>query len=206
LPALPGFPDSVFVEDTAVVLPELAIMTRPGAESRRPEVDSVAGAIRPHRPVVSVDAPGTIDGGDVLRIGSTIFVGESGRTNRHGLRQLAELVSPHGYVVKSVPVSGCLHLKSAVTRVAEDVILINPSWVSSSEFSGLGRIEIHPDEPFAANALLIGGSVIYSQTFAKTAARLEGTGIELRLVEMDELAKAEGAVTCCSIVFEADAD
>ncbi len=202
LPPLPDFPDSVFVEDTAVVLPELAIRMRPGAESRRPEVESVAEALRRYRPVAFIEAPGTIDGGDVLRIGSTIFVGESGRTDRHGVRQLEELVSPHGYVVKSVPVSGCLHLKSAVTRVAEDLLLINPSWVAPPEFEGLGRIEVHPDEPFAANALLIGGSVIYSQAFVKTAERLELRGIEVRRVEIEELAKAEGAVTCCSIVFE----
>ncbi|MGK2961697.1 MAG: dimethylarginine dimethylaminohydrolase family protein [Gemmatimonadaceae bacterium] len=206
LPPLPDLPDSVFVEDTAVVLPELAITTRPGAESRRPEVESVAYALGPYRQLAFIEPPGTIDGGDVLRVGSTIFVGESGRTNLHGVQQLSQLVSPHGYLVRSLAVSGCLHLKSAVTRVAEDVILINPAWVDATQFAALDRIEVHPDEPFAANALLVGGSVVYSTTFVETARRLERSGVELRLVEIDELAKAEGALTCCSIVFEADAD
>jgi dimethylargininase len=201
LPSLPDLPDSVFVEDTAVLLPELAIIARPGAESRRFEVTSVADALRPHRPLAFIESPGTLDGGDVLPIGSTIYVGESTRTNAEGIRQLGELTSSYGYSVRPVRVSGCLHLKSAVTRVAEDVILLNSAWVDSSSFSGLHQIEIHPGEPFAANALLIGENVIYPATFTETRQRLEQNGINVHLVESDELQKAEGAVTCCSILI-----
>src|SRR4029079_14600278 len=110
--------------DTAVVLPELAIIARPGAESRRSEVTSVAEALRRHRPLAFIESPGTLDGGDVLTIGSTIYVGESTRTNAEGIRQLAEL----GYRIRSVKVSACLRLKSAVTNVAEDIVLLNSAW------------------------------------------------------------------------------
>lgn len=201
LPSLPDLPDSVFVEDTAVVLPELAIITRPGAASRRFEVASVAEAMRPHRPLAFIQSPGTVDGGDVLHIGSRIYVGESTRTNADGIRQLAEVASPFGYDVRSVKVSKCLHLKSAVTRVAEDVVLLNSKWVDSSSFRGLRQIEVHPGEPFAANALVIGDNVIYSSTYDETRRRLEQNGLIVHVVETDELEKAEGAVTCCCILI-----
>lgn len=206
LPSLPDLPDSVFVEDTAVVLPELAIIARPGAASRRFEVTSVADALRPHLPLTFIEPPGTLDGGDVLPIGSTIYVGESTRTNAEGIRQLAELASAYGYVVRPVKLSGCLHLKSAVTRVAEHVILLNSAWVDSSSFRGLHQIEVHPGEPFAANALWIGETIIYSATYDETRQRLEQNGVNVHLVETDELQKAEGAVTCCSILIPTPPD
>ena len=201
LPPLPDLPDSVFVEDTAVVLPGLAIITRPGAASRRAEVVSVADALRPHRPLAFIESPGTVDGGDVLHIGSTIYAGESTRTNAEGIRQLEELGSRHGYAVQPVKVSGCLHLKSAVTRVGDDVILLNSAWVDPSCFPALRQIEVHPDEPFAANALLIGENIIYSAAYDATRRRLEKNGMNVHTVPMDELEKAEGAVTCCSILI-----
>ena len=204
LPSLPDLPDSVFVEDTAVVLPELVIIARPGVESRRFEVTSVADALRPNYPLGFVEAPGTLDGGDVLCIGSTIYVGRSTRTNAEGIRQLTELTSAHGHSVRPVKLSGCLHLKSAVTRVGEDVILLNSDWVDQSSFSGLNQIEIHPREPFAANALLIGETVIYSATYYETRRRLEEKGIRVYVVETDELEKAEGGVTCCNILIPTD--
>lgn len=204
LPSLPELSDSVFVEDAAVVLPELAIIARPGAESRRREVTSVADVLRQHRPLAFIEAPGTLDGGDVLCIGSTIYVGQSTRTNTEGIRQLAVVTSPHGYRVSAVKLSGCLHLKSAVTQVAEDVILLNSAWVDPSSFLGLDQIEVDPGEPFAANALLVGETVIYSATFDKTRQRLESRGIRVYSVESDELLKAEGALTCCSILIPTD--
>ncbi len=194
-------PDSVFVEDTAVVLPELAIITRPGAASRRPEVTSVADALKAHRKLAFIESPGTVDGGDVLHIGSTIYAGESTRTNAEGIRQLVQLASLYGYDVQPVKVSACLHLKSAVTAVADDVILLNAAWVEASSFSGLAQIDVHRREPFAANALRIGDNVIYSATHAETRRRLEEHGISVHIVETDELEKAEGAVTCCSIMI-----
>ena len=206
LPSLPDQPDSVFVEDTAVVLPAIVIITRPGAASRRPEVTSVADALRPYRPLSFIAPPGTLDGGDVLSIGSTIYVGESTRTNAEGIRQLADLTSAYGYAVRPVKVSGCLHLKSAVTRVAEDVVLMNSAWVDSPSFKGMHQIEVHSSEPFAANALWIGENVIYPGSYDETRRRLEDNGINVHLVEMDELQKAEGGVTCCSILISTAPD
>ena len=200
LPPLPDYPDSLFVEDTAVVLPELAVITRPGAESRRAEVVSVLDAMRQYRPLVFIDNGGTLDGGDVLAVERIIYVGVSTRTNADGIRQLARLISPYGYTVRPLTTSGCLHLKSAVTRVAEDAILLNPDWVDASAFGDMRRIEVHPAERFAANALWIGEGVIYPTGFDETSARLERFGIEVHAVETGELQKAEGGVTCCSII------
>ena len=201
LPSLPDLPDSVFVEDAALVLPELAVITHPGAESRRAEVMTVADALRLHRSLAFIKAPGTLDGGDVMHIGSTIYVGESSRTNAEGIRQLRDLTAAHGYTVRGVKTSGCLHLKSAVTQVAEDVVLMNPAYVDSACFESLHQMEVHPSEPMAANALRIGESVIYSSAYEKTRQRMEHFGIDVHLVETDELHKAEGAVTCCSILI-----
>jgi dimethylargininase len=199
LQPLPDHPDSVFVEDTAIVLPKVAIITRPGAASRRGEVDSVAAALGEFRSLEFIEHPGTLDGGDVLAIGSRICVGESTRTNADAIRQLASLTG-HGYKVRPVKVSGCLHLKSAVTRVAEDAVLLNPEWVDASAFADMRTIEVHPDEPHGANALLIGTKVVYPAVFPRTRERLEDARIEVHTVEIDELQKAEGAVTCCSLL------
>ena len=199
---LPDLPDSVFVEDTAVVLRDHAIITRPGAASRRPEVESVADALREYRPLGFIEPPGTLDGGDVMLIGSTVYVGNSTRTNADGIRQLAQLTSPHGYSVYPLIVSGCLHLKSAVTRVGEDVVLLNPEWVDASSFDGVNVIEVDPREPFAANAVWLGDSILYTTGFDGTVERLERAAIKVHSVDNSELQKAEGAVTCCCILVE----
>jgi dimethylargininase len=200
LPQAPQLPDGVFVEDTALVLEELAVITRPGAVSRRPETESVAAALQPFRPLQRIGGPGTLDGGDVLLTGRTLFVGLSGRTTREGAEELARLVAPAGYEVRIAPVRGCLHLKSAVTEVAEATLLINPEWVESAGFEGFRLIPIDPGEAFAANALRIGALVIHAAAFPRTARRLRAEGLEVREVEADELAKAEGGVTCCSLL------
>ena len=202
LPPLPDLPDSVFVEDAAVVLPELAIIARPGAASRRAEVSSVADSLRSYRPLAFIEPPGTLDGGDVLRIGATIYVGHSMRTNAEGIRQLAELASVRGYDVRAVKLSGCLHLKSAVCSVAEDTILLNTAWVDSSSFRDLEQIEVHPAEPSAANALWVGEKILYPDLYPQTRQRLAERGIDVHLLEMDELLKAEAGLTCCSILIQ----
>jgi dimethylargininase len=200
LPPTPGLPDSVFVEDTAVVLPELAVMTRPGAESRRGEVPDVATALAPYRALVTMEPPGTLDGGDVLCIGTRVYVGQSERSNAEGIRQLAEMLKPHGYEVQGVQMTGCLHLKTAVTLVAPDTVLINPQWVDAAVFDEYERIEVHPGEPFAANALAVGDAVLYPARHVGTRRRLEEHGLYVRTIAADELEKAEGGVTCCSIL------
>ena len=198
----PALPDSVFIEDTAVVLDELAIMARPGAESRLPEVDAVARALRPYRELAAIVAPGTLDGGDVLRIGRVLYVGLSGRTNEEGVGQLRQHAGPRGYEVRAVSPTGCLHLKTAVTALSDTAVLLNPDWISPDCFAGFEVIAIDPLEPFAANVVRVGGSVLSAAAFPRTRRVLETRGIDVHVVDVSELAKAEGAVTCCSILLE----
>ncbi len=204
LPALDDLPDSVFVEDVAVVLDEIAVITRPGAESRRPETAHIAPVLSNHRRVTFIQAPGTLDGGDVLRLGRRIFVGQSGRSDESGIEQLRAVAWPYGYTVTAVPVSGCLHLQSAITEAAPGVVLFNPAWVDAAAFGAARVIEIDPDEPYASNGLMAGERLIYPVSFPRTRKRLEAAGIAIEPVDMSELQKAEGAVTCCSLVFSAD--
>ena len=201
LPALDDLPDSVFVEDVAIVLDEIAIVTRPGAESRRPETGHIAPVLADYRRVTFIEEPGTLDGGDVLRLGRRIFVGRSGRSDESGIEQLRIVAWPYGYTVTAVPVGGCLHLKSAATEVAPGTVLVNPAWVDAVAFGGVRVIEIDAAEPYAANGLLVGSRLIYPASFPRTRARLEADGIVIEPVDVSELQKAEGAVTCCSLVF-----
>jgi dimethylargininase len=201
LPEEPDLPDAVFVEDAAIVLDELAIITRPGAASRRTETRTVARALKRYRRLATIKPPGTLDGGDVLRVGRTFYVGLSQRSNRSGIEQMRVLLAPFGYTVQGVPVQGCLHLKSAVTRVAEDTLLINRDWIDGKAFPQLDFVDVDPLEPYAANALAIDRAVIYAAAYPRTRERLEARGISVQTVDVSELAKAEGAVTCCSLVF-----
>lgn len=203
LPAEPALPDSVFVEDTAIVLDELAVITRPGAASRRPEAAAISATLAPQRELRFIEAPATLDGGDVLHVGRMLYVGMTPRSNAAGIAQLGQLVAPWGYRVAGVPVTGCLHLKSAVTLVAPDTLLINPDWVDPSVFTGMQCIAVDSTEPFGANALLLGAVVVYPAEFPATRRRLADAGIAVHVVAASELAKAEGGVTCCSLVFTA---
>jgi len=204
LPAGPDMPDAVFVEDIAIVLDELAIITRPGAESRRVEVPALAAALEPHRRLRFIAAPGTVDGGDVLVCGRRMFVGVSSRTNAEAIAEIRQIVAPHGYTVCAVRVRGCLHLKSAVTAVGDDTLLVNPQWIATESLGGFRFIEVDPAESAAANALRVGDAVIYPSAFPRTAERLARSGVKLRTIDASEVAKAEGAVTCCSVIFEAE--
>ena len=201
LPTLPENPDAVFVEDTAVVLDEVAIITRPGAESRRGEVDSSAAALARHRKLAYIEAPGTLDGGDVLTVERTLYVGLSARSSKDGIQQLRDHLRPYGYKVEGVELHGCLHLKTAATQVAEDTLLINPAWVDSAGFKGMDFIEVDLSEPPAANAVRVGDALIYPTSFPRTRERLERRGLNLHAVDMSETEKAEGGVTCCSLIF-----
>ncbi len=201
LPELAQFPDSVFVEDTAVILDEVAIITNPGAVARKPEIDSIAEVLQKYRKLIYIESPATVDGGDVLVVGKKIYVGLSSRSNLEAVEQMQSSLDEFGYQVIGVEVRGCLHLKSAVTVISADTLLINPNWVDKNIFAEMKFIEIDEREPFAANGLLIGEAVIYPTTFLKTAQKLAENGIKLVLVDADELAKAEGAVTCGSLIL-----
>ena len=200
--AAPDLPDSVFVEDCGIVLDELVIITRLGAESRRGEVEGVAEVLKPYRALHYIQSPGVLDGGDVLVMGKRIWVGLSSRSNEEAIQQMKQIVGPHGYEVEGVQVTGCLHLKSAVTQVGEDMVLLNPDWVKHTIYSAFKIIETHPDEPGAANALWIGDTVIFPADFPLTAMRLVEAGVDVLLVDNSEVIKAEGAVTCCSVIFD----
>jgi dimethylargininase len=202
IPADDRYPDAVFIEDTAIVLDEVAVITRPGAESRRGELDAVAAVIGEYRTLVRIEAPATIDGGDVLQLDDVLYVGRTLRTTDEGIAQLRDLIAPYGYSVVSVAVDGCLHLKSAVTRVGSDTLLMNRRWVSPSIFEGWRIIDVDDDEPSAANALRIGSSVLCPQELTRTRRKLEAEGIEVIAAPASELAKAEGGVTCCSLILQ----
>lgn len=202
IPTEEGLADSVFIEDTALVLDEIAVLCRPGAASRRPEVAGVAGALKPYRTLASIRSPGTVDGGDLLCVGKVIYAGLSTRSNQSGIDQLRGIVANYGYSVESVEVSRCLHLTSAVTEVSPGSLLINPEWVSGSAFGNCELINIDKDEPHAANALLVGQNIIYPSSFPRTMDKLVTRGINIIPVDMSELQKAEGAATCCSLVFK----
>ncbi len=202
LPELPEQADAVFVEDTAVVLEELAIITRPGAESRRSETRSTAALLAGFRRLAYIQAPGTLDGGDVLVVGRTLYVGRSGRSNAAGITQLAKAVEPHGYTVTAVELKGCLHLKTAATLVAPGLLLINPAFVDRHAFADMDFLEVDPREPHAANAVLVGHRIIYPRSCPHTRERLLGRGLQVVSVDMSETEKAEGGVTCSSLIFE----
>jgi dimethylargininase len=201
LPPEPDLPDSVFVEDAAFILPEVAVITRPGANSRRRETESIARTLSPLKKLVFLTEPATLDGGDVLVLGKRIFVGLSTRSNPVAIDQLNALLAEYGYSVTGVHLHDCLHLKSAVSGVDDQTLLINKNWLDTHHFQDYKLIEVHPDEPFAANCLPVGESVIYPTSFPKTCASLEEAGYKVVKVDMSELAKAEGAVTCCSLIL-----
>lgn len=203
LPEEPDLPDSVFVEDTAIVLNEVAVLTNPGADSRKPEVASVERALAPHRKLLRIESPATLDGGDVLTVGKRIYVGLTLRSNAAAVEQLRTLLNPFGYSVVGVPVKNCLHLKTGVTQVAEKTLLINPNMIGKDSFPGYDFIEVDPSEPEAANALLINETIIYPSAYVRTRQRLQRLGQPIVTVEADELAKAEGGVTCCSLIVRA---
>jgi dimethylargininase len=202
LPPDLDFPDSMFVEDPAVVLDELAVILPLGTESRRGETASLAKELAKYRKLACVQLPGTLEGGDVLRVDRKLFVGLTKRSNAEGIRQLTEIVKPHGYEVTSVPVTGCLHLKSAVTWIADNTLLANRAWFDTAPFAGFDWIDVDPSEPHAANALALGGTVIVPASFPKTRGRIGSLDFRVTTLDISELQKAESGLTCSSLLFE----
>ncbi len=199
LPAEPDLPDSNFIEDPAVVVAEVAMMTRMGAESRRAESASLARALESFRPLRWMTPPATLEGGDVLRVGSRVFVGMSSRTNAAGIAQLDAELQPYGYTILPVKVRGCLHLKSACCAVGSETILINRQWVDPAAFPGFEIVDVPADEPRAGNVLAIGETVLVASSFPGTAELLDRRGWRVRPVDISELMKAEAGLTCSSI-------
>lgn len=199
----PAHPDAVFVEDCAVVLDEIAIATRMGVASRTAEVDNLVPVLARYRKVVRIDAPATLEGGDVLRLGDTLFVGRSARTNQQGIDALAAIATPLGHRVVPVDVSGCLHLKTAVTALDADTLLANPAWIDVAPFRGCTIVPVDADEPFAANTLRVDRRIVMSASHPRTMARVADLGHAVHAAAIDELEKAEAGLTCLSLLFEA---
>lgn len=201
LPAEPNLPDAVFVKDAAVVVDEVAIISNMGTPSRRAEAASVAEALARYRPLKLLLEPATLDGGDVLRIGRSIFVGSSQRTNREGIEQLRQLLAPFGYRVQPLQVRGCLHLKSGCSYIGNNTILVNRSWIDAEHLRRFELLDVPEEEPAAANTLLLGDVVIIPASFTRTASLLHQRGFHVRTLDVAELQKAEAGVTCCSLLF-----
>ena len=202
LPAEATLPDSVFVEDTAVILPEITIVARLGTASRAPEADLMAGplAVLCARPIVRMQPPARLEGGDVLRVGRRLFVGQGPRTDERGLAAFASIVKQYGYDVMPVPVTGCLHLKTACTALSDDTLLINPDWVDAASFEGFDLVPVAPDEPFAGNVLRVGERLAIPDGFPETTGRILGKGFNVETIDISEFRKAEAGLTCLSLI------
>ena len=203
LPEERDLPDSMFVEDPAIVLDELAIICPLGTDIRSKEAASLAAALEPYRKLAHVKFPGMLEGGDVLRIGKKFFVGLTQRSNAEGIRQLAVITEHYGYDLTAVPVTGCLHLKSAVTYLGRDTLLGNRAWFHWKRFEGFDWVDVDPEEPHAGNALAVGESIVFPASFPKTLARIEAKGFRVESLDISELQKAESGLTCSSLLFDA---
>lgn len=201
LTPLPEDADGVFVEDTAVVLPEVAVITRPGVASRRGETSSTAAALGRHRTLAHISEPGCLEGGDVLRIDRVLYVGASGRTNAAGIAELAALLEPFDYRVQPLALQGCLHLKSAVTFIPPHTVLLNPRWIDADALAAQQVIAVDEHEPYGANTLTVGDTTLVSAAYPRTRRRLEAAGIHARELDVSEPHKAEAALTCMSVLL-----
>jgi dimethylargininase len=204
LAAEPDLPDAVFVEDAAIVVDEVAVIPIMGAASRRPETESLASVLSAYRPIKFMQAPATLDGGDVMRIGRTLFVGASKRTNAEGIAQLRVALDPFDYQVTAIDVRRCLHLKSGCSYLGRNSILVNREWADVKPFVGFELIDVPASEPGASNALMIEDVVIVPNAFPRTIELLEGRGFVMKAIDVSEFQKAEGGVTCKSIIFDVD--
>ncbi len=199
LDPLQGYPDAHFVEDTAVVTPDIAVITNPGAESRQGEVASIEAALQPLRRTVAIQPPGTVDGGDVLMMGDHFLIGLSDRTNEAGATQLGDAVSAFGCTWSTVPVSAGLHFKSSVNAVGPDVLVTTPAFAEHPALAGYHRIVIAPQEAYAGNTLLINGHLIMPAGYPDTRTKLQSLGMPIVELDTSEFRKMDGGLTCLSL-------
>jgi len=201
LPEDPALPDAMFVEDTAIILNELIIVCRPGCASREPEVEKILPVLTSLGNLIKIQPPGTLDGGDVLVVDKTLFVGRSGRTNSEGLRQLEAATRAFGYRVVPVTIRGCLHLKTAVTCVAPGLLLANSHWVDLTPFAGFELLATPQSEPWSANTLPVNEVVLTLASSPRTIDLLQSKRLNIRPVDISELQKAEAGLTCLSLLY-----
>ena len=201
LPAEEDYPDSVFVEDTAVILPEVAVLMSPGAESRRGEVDLIEPTLSELRDIVRISPPAYIDGGDVLTVDKSVFVGQSTRTNRAGFESFASILQPLGYSVIPVKVTGALHLKSACAALDDKTLLVNPEWLDVSHFKEFRILEVR--EPFASDCLHIDKTIVLDESFVETIRHVRESGFKVETIDVSQFGKMEAGLTCLSLIFDA---
>ncbi|HEX9690854.1 MAG TPA: N(G),N(G)-dimethylarginine dimethylaminohydrolase [Gemmatimonadales bacterium] len=201
VPAAPDLPDSVFVEDCAVVVDEVAVIARPGARSRVAEIDGVAECLMRYRQCVWIEEPGTLDGGDVVIAGCAVYVGRSSRTNDSGIDQLHAAVAPYGYTAIPVEFGGALHLKSVCTALDSETVFLDPRRVDVTQFRDLEYLAVPGDEWPAANTLPVHGTIVLAAGFPQAASLLSSTGRDVRSVDISEFRKAEGAVSCKCVLL-----
>lgn len=201
LDPLPGYPDACFVEDAVVITPEVAVVTRPGAPARRGEEAALAPVVARHRPLARIEAPGTLDGGDVLVVGKRAFIGVSERTNTEGAEQLAQVLAPHGYACTMVPVEAGLHLKSGVNWVGGDALLLSESFAGRPELTGFRSLVVDPAEDYASNTLWINGTLLTPKGFPRTRALLKTLGLPILELDTSEARRMDGGLTCMSLRF-----
>lgn len=201
LEAQEAYPDAHFVEDTAVVFPEAAVITNPGAVARKGEEVTIEKAMKAHRPIEKILAPGTVDGGDVLMVDRHFFIGLSERTNPEGAAQLGAIVAKYGYTFSTVPVAAGLHFKSSVNFVGKNTLLITEAFEGRSELDGYALIVLDPDEEYAGNTLLINDTLIMPKGYPKTRAKLEPLGLAIVELDTSETRKMDGGLTCLSLRF-----
>jgi dimethylargininase len=199
LPAEPAFPDAYFVEDPAIVTPKIAVITHLGAPSRQGEEISLEPILKQFRPVAHIHPPGTVEGGDVLMVGNHFFIGLSDRTNKEGAAQLTKLLEEAGHAAETVPVAAGLHLKSSVNYVGKDTLLITNSLSDHPGFAEYNKILLDPDEEYAANTLWINDSLLTPRGFPKTYAKLACLDINIVELDVSEVQKMDGGLTCMSL-------
>lgn len=201
LPPMPGFPDAYFVEDPAIVLPEVAIITLPGARPRQGEQENLAPILAQHRPLVAIEPPGMLEGGDVLVVGRHAFIGLSQRTNLAGAEQLGQILNDHGYTFTTVPVGPGLHLKSGANVVAPNTLLLTAELAVHPAFAAYQRIIVDEAESYASNTMLINDTLIMPAGFPRTWTRLEALGQPIIEIDVSEVRKMDGGLTCMSLRF-----
>lgn len=199
-PPSPDHADAVFVEDAVVIVDDLAVLTRPGAASRRAEPETLAPMLHDRGlSVTRIEAPGRLDGGDVLAVDDVAYVGIGSRTDAAGAALLAAAIAPQARRVVEVPVDGALHLKTAVTALPDGALIGVPDWFGAAAFGG--REVLAAPEASGANVLVVGATVVVSASAPRTASLIAGRGMDVEVVDIGEFEKAEAGLTCLSVLL-----
>jgi dimethylargininase len=205
MPADENHPDGTFVEDTFVIADGVAVATRPGAKSRAGEVAAVAATLRQFRPQLeSIDAPGTLDGGDICQVGQHFLIGISLRTNQSGAEQLAAILARHGYTSSMVDIRGhasLLHLKSGIAYLGDDRFLVAPGFPDIAAIASYDRIGVEPAEAYGANCIRVNDEILIAAGHPKVADALDNLNYRVRALDMSEFAKMDGGLSCLSLRF-----